>query len=339
MEAPAGRPQRILVTGTSGFIGSHLAEALVSRGYQVFGLDVGEPSHAIRDVQNVQADLRDSPSVVRVVREVGPDAVLHLAARTDLNETRDIAGYSANIEGVENVLSAIRATPTVRRAICTSSQLVCGVGYLPRHDEDYRPTTLYGQSKVRTERTWRSSDGAGTEWCIVRPTTIWGPRMNPHYLRFFRMIRDGTYRHIGRGATLKSYGYVGNTVTQYVRLLEAPAAAIHRRLFFLADYEPIALEAWADAFQAALGAPPIRTLSIGTARVAARIGDLVNFIGLKRFPFNSFRLNNVLTPYRADLSSTRAVCGDLPFTMAEGVAETAQWLRTVWDLKSDSRGG
>jgi hypothetical protein len=159
--------------------------------------------------------------------------------------------------------------------------------------------------------------------------------MNDHYLKFFRMIRDGTYRHVGSGPTLKSYGYVGNTVFQYIRLLEAPADAIHRRVFFLADYEPIALEAWADAFQVALGAPLIRTIPVSVARAAARLGDLVNFLGVKRFPFNSFRLNNVLTAYRVDLSSTRAVCGDLPYAMADGVAETARWLGTVWATESD----
>jgi hypothetical protein len=61
----------------------------------------------------------------------------------------------------------------------------------------------------------------------------------------------------------------------------------------------------------------------------ARSGDLVNAAGLKAFPFNSFRLNNVLTQYRFDTSATEAVCGPLPYTMAQGVAETAKWLREM----------
>ncbi len=55
-----------------------------------------------------------------------------------------------------NVVQAVRATPSVRRVIYTSSQLVCDVGHLPRHDTDYRPTTLCGQSKVTTERVVRA---------------------------------------------------------------------------------------------------------------------------------------------------------------------------------------
>jgi hypothetical protein len=122
-----------------------------------------------------------------------------------------------------------------------------------------------------------------------------------------------------------------------MRLLEAPADAIDRRVFYLADYDPIGLEAWADAFQVVLGAPPIRTIPVSVARTAARLGDLLNFLGAKRFPFNSFRLNNVLTAYRVDLSSTRAVCGDLPYTMLDGVAETARWLRAGWAPESDRK--
>jgi nucleoside-diphosphate-sugar epimerase len=331
------RYPRVLVTGTSGFIGSHLGAALAARGCRVIGVDRLDPAAPTQGVEHRRCDIREWEPLAAVMREVRPDAVLHLAARTDLDETRSLDGYSSNIAGVECLLAAMREAGTVRRAICTSSQLVCRIGHTPEHDQDYRPSTLYGESKVRTEQIWRQDGGAGAEWCLVRPTTIWGPRMNPHYLRFFQMIRDGRYFHVGGGPRRKSYGYVGNTVAQYLALLDAPAEAIHERVFYLADYEPIGLEAWAEAFRAALGAPPIRTLPLPLARLAAGIGDLVNLAGFRRFPFNSFRLNNVLTAYRVDLSSTRAVCGELPFTMQDGVAETVRWLRDVWAARPAPR--
>jgi nucleoside-diphosphate-sugar epimerase len=318
---------RVLVTGTSGFIASHLAAALVRRGYRMLNLDRVDPPRPLSGVEYVRCDIREPDRVVGIVRQFAPVAVLHLAARTDLDETRDLSGYAANTVGVEHLLRAIAATPSVQRAVCTSSQLVCRLGYTPTHAEDFQPSTLYGESKVQTERIWRREDGAGRGWCLVRPTTIWGPWMNPHYLRFFRMIQRGRYRHIGKGPTLKSYGYVGNTVWQYLRLLEAPAEAIARRVFYLADYEPLVLEQWAEAFRRALHAPPIRSMPMWVARGAARVGDLINLVGVRRFPFNSFRLRNVLTPSRLDLSSTRAVCGESPYTMEQGVAETARWLR------------
>ena len=55
----------------------------------------------------------------------------------------------------------------------------------------------------------------------------------------------------------------------------------------------------------------------------------MNAIGMKKFPFNSFRLNNVLTQYQFDLGPTAAVCGDLPFDMEQGVAATVAGLRDI----------
>jgi nucleoside-diphosphate-sugar epimerase len=283
----------------------------------------------VHGVEYALVDLLDRDRTLSALKEASPDHVVHLAARTDLDGLTE-GDYADNTIGVENLLAAIRAVPGIHRAICTSSQLVCRIGYRPAHEEDYAPTTAYGRSKVRTEQIWRAADGGGTVWCLVRPTTIWGPGMSAHYLRFFRMIRDGRYFHVGGGPTYKSYGYVGNTVQQYLRLLDAPREKVQRRMFFLADYQPFALEDWTNAFQLAMGAPRIRTVPRGLAGAAAKIGDLINLAGFQEFPFNSFRLNNVLTVHQVDLTATREVCGAPPFTMAEGIEETVAWLRKMW---------
>lgn len=333
-----GYRMHVLITGSSGFIGGHLARALAGRGIRVTGWDIRPPMELAAGVTHQSVNLLDRVEVRTALNALAPDAVLHLAARTDLNG-RTPGDYSANSEGVRHILEAIRAAPSVRRAVCTSSQLVCRIGYQPLDDSDYAPSTAYGESKVVTERLWRELDGGGSTWCLVRPTTIWGPGMNPHYLRFFKMIRDGRYFHVGRGRTLKSYGYVGNTVHQYVRLLEAPAERIARKLFYLADYEPIVLEEWAEAFRVALGAPPIRSMPQGVARAVARVGDLITRIGVSRFPFTTFRLNNVLTDFHVDTAGTREVCGDLPYTITDGVSETVEWLRQSWGERQAGETG
>ena len=106
-----------------------------------------------------------------------------------------------------------------------------------RDDTDYTADTLYGQSKVRTEQIVRSADGGGREWCLARPTTVWGPGMSAHYQRFLRMIERGYYFHVGHGPLWKSYSYIDNIAFQYWRLLAAPADQIQRRTFYLADYD------------------------------------------------------------------------------------------------------
>jgi hypothetical protein len=75
-----------------------------------------------------------------------------------------------------------------------------------------------------------------------------------------------------------------------------------------------------------MAAKKIRTMPNWFARGAAVAGDLLGKLGYSNFPFNSFRLNNILTQYRFDLTNTEAVCGELPYCVDDGVAETVAWL-------------
>lgn len=317
---------RVLVTGSSGFLGAHVVARLAADGHEVIALDRVEPNDPSVNATFVRADLLDHAALAAAFQHARPDALVHLAARTDL-DGRDLSAYAANIDGVRNVVDAVRATPTIRRALYTSSQLVCRVGHVPSSDTEYAPDTLYGESKVLTERIVRDEDGGRVDWSLLRPTTIWGPGMSAHYQRFFRLIADGRYVHVGKRALRKSYGYAGNVAYQYSALLRADASAMNRRMFYVGDYEPISLRAWVDAFQRALGAPPVRTVPEPMARTAALVGDALNRVGWNSFPYNSFRLRNVLTEYVFDLARTRAICGPVPFSMAQGVDATVRWLR------------
>lgn len=317
---------RILVTGCSGFIGGHLVNLLIAQGNQVVGLDNRPHNIKISPFQFELCDINDKNHLIQIARKYAPDAIIHLAAQTNLNKC-DPNAYAVNIGGVENIIEAVRLVKTINRTIFTSTQLVCHVGYMPKSDTDFAPTTLYGRSKVRTEEIVRNNDGGGSKWCLVRPTTVWGPNMGPHYHRFFKMIYGGQYFHVGSKPLFKSYSYVGNIVYQYSQLLKSPDEHIHGKVFYLADYEPVSIRSWADDFQRELGAKHIKSCPENIARVVARLGDIINKCGFKSYPFNSFRLNNVLTEYIFDLSQTKAVCGPLPFTISEGVKETAKWIR------------
>jgi nucleoside-diphosphate-sugar epimerase len=316
---------KVIVTGSAGFLGHHLVPALAARGHRVLGLDRsrGDSPHS---GETVLCDILDGARLLEQFQLYEPEGLIHLAARTDL-DGQDLDDYGANVQGVSNVVSAVRRTPSLRRAIFTSSQLVGRLGYVPENDRDYQPTTLYGESKVCTERIVREEDGGGVTWCLVRPTTVWGPGMSIHYQRFLRMVARGRYVHIGAEPVWKTYGYVGNVVHQYLCLLESEPNRIHRKTLYLGDYEPLSLRSWADGLARALGAPPIRSMPRALAHAIARIGDTLNAIGWKAFPFNSFRLDNVLTQSVYDLSETRAICGPLPYTMEKSIEETAIWFR------------
>jgi nucleoside-diphosphate-sugar epimerase len=323
-----GKISKVLVTGSSGFIGAHLVKRLIDHGYVVYGIDINVPAFSASDFSFVQCDILNTTELNRVLSDCQPQAVIHLAARTDLGGKK-VSDYAVNIEGVKNLVEAIADTHSVRRCIYTSSQLVCRVGYMPKAEQDYRPNTPYGESKVFTEQIVRQYDGGGVAWCLVRPTTIWGAGMRPHYQRFLELIRRGKYFHVGYRPLYKSYGYIGNTVYQYQKLLESPAEWIRHKTFYLADYQPISLRAWVDAFQRELCARPVFSIPESLAKIIAVSGNIINVLGFKEFPFNLFRLNNILTEYVFDLSATEQVCGPLPYTMEQGEQETATWIRTL----------
>ena len=317
--------KRILITGSSGLIGRWVVELLKKEGFETIGLDKAPFPVETNAGKHIICDILDRPTLISEVRRVSPDALIHLAARIDLNETRNLNGYAANIDGVRNVIEAVRQTPTIRRAIYTSSQLVCRVGYVPVSDTEYCPNTLYGQSKVLTETIVREENGGGAEWCITRPTTVWGPHMSDHYCRLLRLIRKGRYFHCGQAMLFKSYSYAGNIAHQYWKVLTAPSNEMHQRTFYFADYSPLSLREYTNSLAKELNAPRIPTLPLVCAKTLAVMGDILNRMGWKSFPFNRFRLRNILTEYQFDLSATERVCGDLPYCFQDGVKATSDW--------------
>ena len=148
---------------------------------------------------------------------------------------------------------------------------MCRVGYVPRNDTDYTADTLYGQSKVRTEQIVREQDGAGREWCLARPTTVWGPGMSAHYQRFLRMIQRGHYFQSAAARYGNPTAILRTSLTSICDC-SRPRRPRPSKTFYLADYEPIDLLAWSDAFQRAFESRPIpicRSASPGRSPDAA----------------------------------------------------------------------
>lgn len=307
---------RILVTGSSGFVGKALMDRLVADDHQVRGLSRAEQPMSLR------GDLLDPASLRRGLDAFQPEVVFNLAAETDL---KGVArnGYRANTDGVTHLLQAVAQTPSVTRVIWMSSQLVHRPGATPTSDTDYDPVGGYGASKAEGERLVRAADGAGRTWVITRSTTIWGPGMSTYYTGLFRLIRKGLYFHIGKRPLRKSYSYIDNLIAQLATLATAPADAVHGRTFYLADSEPVELRAWADAFAEAFGRR-IPTLPLPVARTLALAGDVAARLGLPA-PLTTVRLNNMLTEYLYDTTPIERVHGVTAVSNAEGVRRTADW--------------
>lgn len=197
---------------------------------------------------------------------------------------------------------------------------------MPGHRE-YSPATTYGESKVISEEMVWDADGGSQEWCIVRPTTIWGPGMSTHYQRFLSILRKGFYFHIGTKPVRKDMGYVGNTAYQLMRLLQVDAEEIHQKIFYLADYETVILEEWAEGFRKEFNSGPIWRVPRWAAKLMALGGDLLNLLLRRRFPFTSFRYRNLTEDDCCQIRETEEVCGPLPISRDEAIRRTAKWFK------------
>jgi nucleoside-diphosphate-sugar epimerase len=321
--------QRVVVTGGSGFIGSNLVEFFHQAGADVVNLDHGPPrSDRCRPLWR-EVNLLDRERLTAQVRDLQPELFFHLAARTDLDEKHDPAGYAANITGVENVLAAVEGLSSLRRLVVTSTQLVTPLGYRPTHDQDYCPDTVYGQSKVATEVLTRLWDKAPCPWTLVRPTSIWGPGFEEPYRRFFLTLARGRYVHPAGSNPRRSFGFAGNIVYEYVKLSQAPEETVAGRTFYLTDYEPVRVRDWAEVITREMGIKPPRQIPLPVLRAAAKAGDVAQSLGWKAPPLTSFRLRNMLTDSVSETGPLQAVVGPLPYTLEEGVRMTVKWLRDV----------
>jgi dihydroflavonol-4-reductase len=168
---------RALVTGSAGFIGSHVAEALVARGDEVVGFDRAPTD--MEGVSPVVGDLLDADAVARAAE--GCEAVFHLAAIYSYARRDAARMLRVNVESTRNVLAAA-ARAGARRVVATSSCSTCGpVPGRPATEDDAPPDwelgVAYKRSKIEAEAVALSAarDG-GQDVVVVNPTTPVGPR-------------------------------------------------------------------------------------------------------------------------------------------------------------------
>jgi GlcNAc-P-P-Und epimerase len=327
----AGR--RVLITGGSGFIGTHLVRELRDAGATVVNFDIAPPKLAEHEPHWIQGDVLAESRLREVIAGFSPTDIAHLAARTDTLGS-SFADYDVNVQGTRNVLRAIGRELSAPRMILVSSQFVVGPGEMPVRDDEYRPYTVYGMSKVAAEQLLRGDRYPGA-WTIVRPTNIWGP-WHPRYPReFWRVLSKRLYVHPGRRPVTRSYGYVRNVTHQILAILTLPSHKVTRRTLYLGD-RPIDLLQWVDAFaQALTGRPPIvapRVVVFG----AALVGELLLQLGASAPLFLS-RYRSMTEDYPTPMEPTFSLLGESPIRLMEGVAETVDWLKSRHSISTSVR--
>jgi UDP-glucose 4-epimerase len=229
-----------LVTGGAGFIGSHIAEALLGRGHRVRVLDnfstgrTGNLSFgkAAGALTVIEGDVRDARAVTEAVR--GVDAVFHEAALPSVQRSVDdpATSHAVNVEGTVTVLEAARTLGVPRFVYAGSSSAYGESPTLPKKEEMApAPLSPYAVSKLVGEyycQVYARLYGMHT--VSLRYFNVFGPRQDPAspYAAviplFIEAILDARAPTIyGDGGQTRDFTYIENVVTANLRALDAPA--------------------------------------------------------------------------------------------------------------------
>jgi GlcNAc-P-P-Und epimerase len=317
---------RVLVTGGSGFIGTNLCQLFVNEGIDVCNVDLVTTKVDALSSSWVRGDILDLPSLLNIFKSYQPDAVVHLAAETDTAPHMTMEHYRVNTEGTKNVLTAIKANPSVKRFVLTSTQFVNQNPDGPKHDEDYSPYTVYGESKMITEQSLRKSDLQCT-WTIIRPTNVWGPWHLRYPFEFWKVLAEGKYFHPGSKKVIRSYGYVGNVVNQVLTILRKPQDSVDRKVYYVGD-APIDLYDWVNGFSLKQTGKPVTVVPRLFIYGLALVGDALQQVKIK-FPITTSRYKSMTTDNPAYMGKTFEELGKPKYTLTEGIEETVKWMKTV----------
>jgi UDP-glucose 4-epimerase len=221
---------RALVTGGAGFIGSNLVDALLDRGDEVAVLDnlaTGRQENLDqalgRGARLYEETIADAAAVRRVIAEVAPEVVFHLAAQIDVRKSIEDPAFDAtiNVVGTVNVLEAAREGGARRIVNTSTGGAIYGeASRIPTAEgEEPKPMAAYGQSKFCAERYLGWANRLyGTSAVTLRLGNVFGPRQDPLgeagvIAIFCGRLRSGERPTIyGDGTATRDYVYVGDVV-------------------------------------------------------------------------------------------------------------------------------
>lgn len=282
---------RTLITGAAGFTGRYLVTELADRGHQVHALVHGRPDEAIDGVAAVhQADLADLESVTRIVDEIRPDYVVHLAAIAFVGHGNVEDLYRSNVVGTRQLLEALsQQDASPGSVIVASSANVYGNSQAGVLDEATAPAPAndYGVSKVAVEYLAQIYSKR-LPIVLVRPFNYTGVGQSANFIipKIVQHARDRKpFIDLGNLEVSRDFSDVRTVVDAYARLLTEPSA--HGSTFNICSGRAVSLKSIIELVQKLSGhrfevrrnpafvrANEVHSLCGSCARVEAVIGPL-----------------------------------------------------------------
>ena len=317
-------PVPVGVTGATGFVGSHLLEALLDGGMRP-RLLVREPSRlperAWAQSEIVRGDLDDRDALAGLVAGCG--AVIHAAGL--VRGARAAQFDRANRVGTENLVKAIRDHAPATRLVHLSSLAAAGPSTEPlgrRPDDPPNPVSRYGRSKLAGEAAVRRYGGS---WVILRPPAIYGPR-DTDILQFFRLAARGVVP-IPTGERFLTVAFVADVVRA---ILAALAGEVDGRTLHLGEPVPRTLRTMVGVLAETGG---LRARCVPVPPVLARVtglgGDLLQLLGMRGVTLTTDKVREMVARHWSARTEESLLAlgleGFVPFEV--GATTTWAWYR------------
>ncbi len=314
---------KALITGATGFIGSHLCEELVKRGYKVSCL-IRKTSNLkwieTLDLKLITGDCTNMESLLDVV--VDFDCIFHLAGLT--KSCSDDNFFCINTKGTENLIKAVaEKNPRLKRFVYLSSLAAAGPsinGTPLQEDSIPSPVSSYGRSKLEGEKAVLKYKGL-IPVTILRPTAVYGPR-DKDMLVLFKMIKKGIFFDLGK--CYYSLLYVDDLVQGIIMSAENEEA--EGKIYFLSGNKFYTGKEIAMEISSALD---VKAIHLKVPRFVmpffAFIGERINKQGIiNRDRMKDFKHSHWI----CDANKAKKEIGFIPkVEIKEGIKWTADWYR------------
>ncbi len=309
---------RILVTGAAGFIGSHVAEALLARGDTVVGIDnfndYYDPARKRANAALLaafprftlhEADVRDEAEMARICAAGAFDAVAHIAAMANVRYSIERAPLytDVNVRGTVNMLEAARKAGVPHFVFASTSSVYGRTQQIPFREDDPlgRPLAPYPATKIAGEVMGHAYHSLfAMTFTALRFFSVYGPRGRPDMMPFIitdSIVQDREFKLFNAGEMYRDWTYIADIVAGVVAAIDRP---LGYEVINLGRGEPVRMADFVELVEGLVGKPARMTTPPAPASEP---------------PSNS-----------ADISKARLLLGYAPQTpVAEGMQRFWEW--------------
>jgi 2-alkyl-3-oxoalkanoate reductase len=335
----------VLVTGATGFLGSHIVDACLAQGDRVRVLARASSDltylRTLPGVEIVHGDLTSAASLAAATR--GVEAIYHSAARVSDQGTR-AEFHEANVAGTRHLMHAASASGVGRFVFVSSPSVVMDDSDQVDVDESTpyprRFLNLYSETKAEAEQLVLAANRPGFVTTAIRPRAVWGPRDRTGWLpKLSSKIISGRLPNLSGGKPiLASLCYCENAALAC--LLAARSSAAGGKAYFVTDDEKTDVWQFASTIIDMFGLPPIRrTVNPAPVRLIARLFDLVWKLPAlaRRYPppLSAYAVALLSRTATYDISAARRDLGYQPrVDQATGLVQLKSWIDGIGGIQA-----